>query len=151
VKYTLRLSTSEDFEFCYRLNEANFRPLVEELRGWNETSERASMAEQFRPGLDQIVQIEGRDVGHFGIQEFADRIELRMIALIPEVQGRGLGRRLVEAVLDDAKKQGKPVTLWVTDRNTRAVRFYERLGFSITRAVLRPDKKAKKLEMVAHT
>jgi N-acetylglutamate synthase-like GNAT family acetyltransferase len=61
------------------------------------------MAEQFRLGLDQIVQIAGRNVGHFSTEEFSDRIELRMIALIPEMQGRGLGRSLLERVIEDAK------------------------------------------------
>ncbi|GAA4781496.1 GNAT family N-acetyltransferase [Microbacterium gilvum] len=52
------------------------------------------------------------------------------IDLLPEVQGRGWGRRLVDALVAELRTRGVPgVHLAADPANTGAVAFYERLGF----------------------
>ncbi|WP_291812333.1 GNAT family N-acetyltransferase [Cellulomonas sp.] len=52
------------------------------------------------------------------------------IDLLPRLQGQGWGRRLIEGVADALRSRGVPgVHLGVDGRNTRAVAFYEHLGF----------------------
>ena len=52
------------------------------------------------------------------------------IAVAPEFQGLGLGTAMMELSFRRLAKQGyKEVTLTVTDRNSDAVRLYERMGF----------------------
>jgi ribosomal protein S18 acetylase RimI-like enzyme len=51
--------------------------------------------------------------------------ELYSVYLLAEHQGAGLGRRLVDSVLD----AHEPAQLWVFENNATAIRFYERLGF----------------------
>lgn len=52
------------------------------------------------------------------------------IAIAPEFQGVGLGTEMMERSFGVVAKRGyKEVTLTVTDRNSGAVRLYERLGF----------------------
>src|SRR6266481_5596944 len=140
MPYTLRQANPEDFELCYRLNEASFRTLIEEVRGWDDAAERAAMHDQFRPNLDAIIQLEGRDVGHFGVVEHSDHVELRMIALLPEVQRRGVGTAVIRDLLRDARLRNKPVCLSVTEQNTGAIRLYNRLGFIPVRTFDQPEK-----------
>ncbi|NJP68270.1 GNAT family N-acetyltransferase [Streptomyces spiramenti] len=53
------------------------------------------------------------------------------IDLLPEGQGRGLGRALMETYLDALRERGVPgVHLGVNPENTRARAFYDRLGFT---------------------
>ena len=53
------------------------------------------------------------------------------IDLLPRGQGRGLGRRLLEALLASLRADGSPgVHLGVGSGNRRAVGFYEHLGFA---------------------
>lgn len=53
------------------------------------------------------------------------------IDLLPEGQGRGLGRRLMETFLDALRARDVPgVHLGVSAENTRARAFYQRLGFT---------------------
>ena len=52
------------------------------------------------------------------------------IDLLPRLQGAGHGRRLIDALLTELAAAGAPgVHLGVAARNTRAIGFYEHLGF----------------------
>ncbi|MFC8599095.1 GNAT family N-acetyltransferase [Isoptericola sp. NPDC057191] len=52
------------------------------------------------------------------------------IDLLPEAQGGGAGRRVLEAVLEAVTDAGAPgIHLGVGGRNLRAIGFYEHLGF----------------------
>ena len=52
------------------------------------------------------------------------------IDLLPRAQGRGFGRRMLEAVMDTLARRGSPgAHLGVSPSNGRALGFYERLGF----------------------
>ncbi|GAA1739433.1 GNAT family N-acetyltransferase [Microbacterium paludicola] len=53
------------------------------------------------------------------------------IDLLPEAQGRGLGRRLIETLLDELRRRGVPgLHLVASDKNTGALAFYDRLGLT---------------------
>ncbi len=52
------------------------------------------------------------------------------INLLPRLQGRGLGRRMIDRWLDEVRSRGaNGAHLAVGTRNTRAVRFYRAYGF----------------------
>jgi GNAT superfamily N-acetyltransferase len=54
------------------------------------------------------------------------------IDLLPELQGRGWGRALVETLLEELRNRRCPgIHLGVSANNTGALAFYTRLGFSI--------------------
>ncbi|MFD5213145.1 GNAT family N-acetyltransferase [Microbacterium sp. NPDC058345] len=51
------------------------------------------------------------------------------IDLLPETQGQGLGRRLIEALFDELRRRGVPgLHLGMNPANTGAGAFYERIG-----------------------
>jgi len=56
--------------------------------------------------------------------------ELKQIYLMAEAYGTGLGKALFEDAVEEAKN-GSAKSLWlsVSDKNLRAQRFYEKLGF----------------------
>lgn len=57
--------------------------------------------------------------------------ELDSFNLDPAVWGRGAGRKLLEAVIAEARtRRFEDLLLWVFDGNRRARRFYERAGMS---------------------
>ena len=63
--------------------------------------------------------------------------EILTIYVLPEEWGKGHGRRLMEAVVDKARRRGfAAITLWVLEGNERAKRFYSIAGFT-------PDGAAK--------
>jgi GNAT superfamily N-acetyltransferase len=144
--YELRVSHRADFEFVFALNETTMRPLVELLRGWNEAKERAEMLRFFSPGSDSIIVVDGQDAGHLKVEEDATRTHLRMIALLPSWQGKGIGTQIIRDLMYAAHARSVPLTLWVSALNHRAQSLYERLGFQVMRAV-DFDGRGVKIEM----
>ncbi|MBD0329249.1 MAG: GNAT family N-acetyltransferase [Thermoleophilia bacterium] len=61
---------------------------------------------------------------------FADYFVIAEVAVLPEAQGRGLGRRLMEELLAAPEVRRHPVALlMVDDANERARALYRSLGF----------------------
>ncbi|WP_278488514.1 GNAT family N-acetyltransferase [Achromobacter insolitus] len=76
----------------------------------------------------RIVWLDGRPAGLFKHGRDAAAWRIIQIQIDPAFQGRGLGRRLLQRVLDEADAEGVPVTLSVLKGNP-ARRLYEALGF----------------------
>ncbi len=52
------------------------------------------------------------------------------VAVVPEMQGRGLGRAVINQCIDQVWRKGHPrVYLYVAETNHRARRLYEQMGF----------------------
>jgi RimJ/RimL family protein N-acetyltransferase len=120
------------------LRDLRLRALTESPDAFGGTRER----DEARPpeaweGLDVLVAEEdGRWLGMAG--RFVDE-DLPAIARIwgtwidPAARGRGAGRRLMHAALEDARAAGfRRAELTVTDRAPDAERLYEAVGFRLT-------------------
>ncbi len=79
-----------------------------------------------------IAEMEGQVAGY--VRLFFNRGEHRLyvssLYFLPEFEGRGMGRRLLEAAAGDATEKGLD-ELWigVMVKNKRALEFYKRMGF----------------------
>jgi ribosomal protein S18 acetylase RimI-like enzyme len=59
-----------------------------------------------------------------------DQAHVRMLGVHPIIQGRGIGRRLMEGAAHEARRAGKRrVTLETTEAMTTAQRLYESMGY----------------------
>ena len=70
-----------------------------------------------------------------------DMAGLFSIGVLPELQGTGAGKKLVQVFLDDARKRGCKRVFLTTDRdNNDAVNsFYTKLGFAVERQYVTPE------------
>jgi amino-acid N-acetyltransferase len=79
-------------------------------------------------------------VGVAALELYPGGALLRSVAVDDRVRGRGLGQRLVEAILARARQLGVPAVFLLTET---AAAFYSRFGFErITRADVPEDVKA---------
>lgn len=130
-RYSLRPSRAEDAPFIFALTEASGRPLVEALgKTWSATKMQHKCALDAADVNTRIVQVDGRDVGVFGMHTAGDGVWLDLLFLDEPAQHQGIGRALVERVKSEARSLGMPARLHVM-RNSPAVGFYEHLGFVV--------------------
>lgn len=92
----------------------------------------------------------GQVVGYCRVRQLADSGRLQVLHILPEYQGMGIGKLLIEQALSWLD-ESKPIYLKVVRYNDRAVGFYQKYGFQITRQFalrLRSGKLLPKYEMV---
>lgn len=88
---------------------------------------------------DYIVAVDARDrvVGCGALKEYSPSIaEVAAIAIAPEAQGMGLGRRIVTAVEDLARVRGIPEVFALTLESS----FFEALGYARVDRARYPEK-----------
>lgn len=134
----LRPRTPVDMDF---LAELYAQTREEELRPapWTNAQKHAFLRDQFEkqhahylahyPGAEWwVVDVGGAPAGRLYLEQTAAELRLMDIALTDAHRGRGLGSRLIDAVLRRADAAEIPVRLHVEPFN-RALRLYQRRGF----------------------
>ena len=77
-----------------------------------------------------VAKVNDRPVGYIGVWLIAGEGHITNIAVHPDYRGKGIGRRLMEAIEELAKKRGATrMTLEVRVSNEVAQRLYRKLGY----------------------
>lgn len=78
--------------------------------------------------------------------DFKDFGEIVSIYFLPEYMGKGYGKKLIKAVIEELMKLGyRDILLWVLEDNKRARVFYEKAGFTFGNCFLDDNIGGKKL------
>jgi ribosomal protein S18 acetylase RimI-like enzyme len=126
----LRPAAPADSEFCYQLHKAAMGEYVTAIWGWDEQTQRGFHARAFNPGRWQIITANGADIGMLDVEYRPGEIYLARIEIQPSHQGHGIGARLVNALLDEAREKGQDLVLDVLSVNHRAQALYRKLGLT---------------------
>ncbi len=95
--------------------------------------------ESIRAGLPAwlVAEVGGAVVGCCCLLEMSPSlVEVRSLAVLPAYRSHGVGARLVRGLVEQARGRGIPTVFALT----RAVRFFERLGFTVTDKARFPEK-----------
>lgn len=128
----LRPAQAADLAFCRRITHDAMRWIVEQLFGWDEARQIDRFARQWNLDEVRIMTVGGEDAGWLQTAPVEDAVFLKQIYLDRPFQRQGIGTRVVQIIIDEARREGKAVTLGVV-KNNPARRLYERLGFRATR------------------
>jgi len=141
---TLRPATDADLPFLARLYASTREDelaAVEWPAGQKEAflrqqfeAQHAWYREQYADASFDVVELGGEPIGRLYVARWANEVRIVDVSLLPEHRGRGVGRRLLEALFAETDAAGKPVSIHV-ERFNPALRLYARLGFA-----LREDK-----------
>lgn len=130
----LREATPEDQPFLLEVYASTRSEELEAL-GWDDNQKRAFITMQFHarertyPRVDnRIIILNERAIGRILVDRRETEIVLTDIALLTEYRNAGIGTRLLNDLMNEAKSAGKPILLHVLT-SSPAVRLYERLGF----------------------
>lgn len=118
---SLRLSTPEDLELEIQLDVQCFGYDDDGAREYNE---------QIRL-VDQYLMIESgeKTVGKMRVSHSDGEAWIYGFAILPEYQGKGIGRRALTNVVVEEHKAGHSIFLEVEAKNANALRLYESCGF----------------------
>jgi len=124
----LRPARAADSEFCFLLHKAAMGDYVAAIWGWDEQVQRDYHTRGFTPGRWQIITANGADAGMLDVERRPEEIYLGRIEILPDYQGRGIGSRLINALIDEAGQKDQDLVLEVLTVNHRAYALYQRLG-----------------------
>jgi len=135
----IRLANAQDIEAAVAVwAKANARPQTgghaNRIRSWS-AQDGAHLFVAFdreQRVVGTVLSVLGREAD--GAGDIAPgRRHLIAVAVLPEHQGAGIGRRLLRASLDDAQAEGMTrLTLWARVADSGAVRFFQAFGFQLT-------------------
>ena len=115
--FSLRPAATDDIPFLMRLDEACFGRIFP--GGYDRELEHLSVA-----------VADGRDIGKIGIIYEDGKGYVFGVAILPDVQGRGYGRAMLDAVLKKHfQERETPVILEVAVKNDGALTLYKARGF----------------------
>ena len=147
----VRAVTPDEYERVGELTVAAYAALpVDHLWGGYDEHIRA-VAERCETAEVLVAEIDGDVVGAVTYASDPEspwlewnepgEAQIRLLAVDPSVQGRGIGEALVRACLDRAREQGLSIILHTTNHMPAAQRLYPRLGFT-----RRPDRDVHEFE-----
>jgi ribosomal-protein-alanine acetyltransferase len=117
------MATASDIDRIAELEELAFGP-----EAWSRDLVAAELTGPDRRYF--VAETAGRFQGYAGIFLGLDSAEVMPIAVAPDRQGQGIGRRLMEALLAEARTAGVgQVFLEVADGSAAAIGLYRSLGF----------------------
>lgn len=125
----VRKATADDSEFAYQTKKAAFGAYVEQVWGWDEDEQRRLHERRFASQDFQVIQVSGIDVGIMAVVRQADCLKVNQMFILPEYQSRGIGTACMMHIIEDAEASKLPVRLRVLKVNSRAIAFFQRLGF----------------------
>lgn len=127
--WSLRAATADDAHWIAELRAVVLRADLERLGRFDPARVRQRFLSAFDPAVTQVVVADGRDVGSIAARREDHALWIEHFYLTPELQGRGIGSRVLRAHLASAAG-GPPARLNVL-QGSRARALYERNGFVV--------------------
>jgi ribosomal-protein-alanine N-acetyltransferase len=115
-----------DLDAIYDIEQLSFNP------HWSKNA-LAHEVNRTRPhSYVFVARLSGEVIGFSIFWAVVDEAHILSFAVHPDYRRRGIGRTMMEGVLDAAKRLGlRTATLEVRVSNTSAIRLYEKMGFRI--------------------
>jgi GNAT superfamily N-acetyltransferase len=93
------------------------------------TAQKQHYAAEYPQASHDIIYIDDVPVGRLYLNR-GDALHILDITVLPEHRGRGAGSVLLRRIMDEARQQAKPASIFVEDFNP-SVSLFARLGFQV--------------------
>ena len=128
VQLALRKGSEADMPWLYDTFKRTMQKFIDSTWGWDELMQSHSFSDHLPAKTFAILSSEGVDVAALNLRDKSDHLWLEMVLVLPEFQGRGYGRALLEHAQTQAVQAQKPLRLSVLKLNP-AQEFYRKMGF----------------------
>jgi len=82
-----------------------------------------------------ILKEDGIGQGFVALKTLTDKLRIEKLYLMPNVQGKGFGKALIDFAIEKAKAKGKDILELNVNRNNPAYHFYLKQGFQVIETV----------------
>jgi len=124
----LRGAKESDLDWIVEVRAVVLREDLERLGRFDPIRVRQRMRDGFSPSNTRVIVSDGTDVGSVSVRRETDARWLEHFYVIPAMQGKGIGSRVLELVLQECSEP--PLRLNVLN-GSGARRLYERHGFVV--------------------
>lgn len=142
----LRKATEKDIPVIQELATITWGPTYVPLLGQEQVDymletlySKAVLLQQLTQGHQYLIAaMNNKDVGFvsFSVENASAKVyKLHKLYVLPEAHGQGLGRFLINEVMDKVRDAGGLSLLLNVNRANKAKDFYEKLGFKIKETV----------------
>jgi GNAT superfamily N-acetyltransferase len=126
---TKRAATDADTEFARKTHHVSYHDvIVKQFGDFDEKVQDDFFAKSWKPETHQILLYGNDECGYFSHEVFDDHIFAHELVLLPAFQGKGIGSRVLQELMEEAKAKGLPLRLQVLKEN-KAQHLYRKLGF----------------------
>lgn len=125
----MRNAQNSDLEITYLIKSKSIKPYVDKIWGWNESYQREIHKDNFAAFDTQIIKYKEQEIGYIAIKETGKEIYIENLLIVEEFQNLGIGKEIMEKVIEKASSEKKLMRLQVFKINSNAQRFYQKLGF----------------------
>lgn len=131
MNINLRSISNNDFEFIYDVTKRTMKTYVElTWKKWDDEQQRTLIYDCIDVSADQIIQLDGQDVGCLAVERHPTHLQLAKLYLLPQFQRCGIGTFLLQQLIAEAKQRQLPLRLRVLAVNP-AYQFYQQHGFVV--------------------
>ncbi|MDR6561884.1 MULTISPECIES: GNAT family N-acetyltransferase [unclassified Arcicella] len=95
----------------------------------------ASLTKQFETNHFLIFSDNDKPVGFSGFEKKEKMIKLHKIYFLPETQGKGFGKMMIQEIVKVAQAENCDFIELNVNRNNKAKNFYEKLGFEVVNEI----------------
>jgi predicted N-acetyltransferase YhbS len=135
----VRLATRDDIPTIVAIVNRAFQ--VESFFLMHDRTDVENVTEMFQKGAYLLAESAGRILGAVYFENRGERAYFGMLSVEPETKGQGLGRLLIDAVEEHARKQGcVAMDITVVNLRTELPPFYRRFGYEITGEMPPPER-----------
>ncbi|AGL86909.1 MULTISPECIES: GNAT family N-acetyltransferase [Pseudomonas] len=117
-----------DLETLVQMRIAAMRESLERLGRFDPQRARERFAASFAAERCHFILSDGQPAGFIQSQSHGDHLRLQHLYVLPQFQGRGLGAKALEQLLERSANEQLPIHLDAL-RGSDSNRFYRRLGF----------------------
>ena len=128
----LRNVKTSDLELTYRIKSNSIKPYVEKIWSWNEPYQKEIHEMNFIASDTKIIELDRKEIGYLVLKETNDKIFIENLLIEKEFQNLGIGKEVMEKIVERANSEKKIIHLKVFKINNKAQKFYKNLGFEKT-------------------
>lgn len=125
---TLRLADSNDIDLRVLLDMEGFGQSEEDARSANERVDHDEETDMF------MIEVNDESVGKIRLRMEEGQTWIYGFSILPEQQGKGIGRKVLKKVVNEQSTSGKSIHLEVETKNAHALGLYESVGFKVVHA-----------------